>query len=375
MTNGVLDLGFYTGKLMPDGLSGDGIAAYQALAGWDYMDVAELASAAVAGFLQRKANQYGWGFAVTAERWKRYPNAGTSTRLNPTTTKSQPVYYTGEEIGHALPLINWEQAAIALTLTGSELLTMGQIESAIRNMVASWDKTFDYEFWWRKTSNVEQSHELGTSVPFVRGTGGTVDFVPPPVGAKTFTSAHDHFNASTNRETLVNSMVVDLLEHELPPGQVVLTISRADFSNWSALEDFAILIGGALQWDRGGATSGPQFAQMGTVDYAAAGVIGGFYTNYGLIAVRATDFLPTNYCTMEISYGNLNPMNSIHVCYDPRQTPGWGPNADMETARRVSYPFSAIVFPWKFGVGVNNRLNGVAGYSGGATWANPTLSI
>ena len=371
---GILDLGFYKGQLLPSGLDGAGIEAYRNIAGWDYEDIAMRVSAAVSGWLQRKVNEYGWSFSISDQRAMRYANGARAiTRQNPATTQSQPRYIGGAEIGHALPLINWEPLAIAFTDAGGELLTMYEIDSAIRNMIATLDATFDYEFWRRKLTNTEDTHELGVSAPFANGTTGSVDFRPMPVGATSFPATHTHYLANASRDTLMNNLVSTLLEHNQQRGEVFATISRADFGTWADLDDFAIMMNGVLQWDRGGMTSGPQFAMLGMVDYGAgaAGVVGGYRTNYGLIAVRASDHVPTNYVSIETSYGSLNPMNSLCVSHDPRQTPSWGPFLDLELARTIQYPYSAILVKWKTGVGVKDRVNGAAGFVG-STWANPS---
>ncbi|MCY4129592.1 MAG: hypothetical protein OXG15_10205, partial [Gammaproteobacteria bacterium] len=110
----VLDYGFYTGKLLPDGLSGAGIEAYRNIAGWDFAEIASTTSAALAGFLQRKVAEYGWSMYATSERVMRYPNAGSVNRLEIATTTSQPVYFTGDRIGHVLPLILWDVPGFSL---------------------------------------------------------------------------------------------------------------------------------------------------------------------------------------------------------------------------------------------------------------------
>jgi len=252
-----------------------------------------------------------------------------------------------------------------------------KINAAISTIVRKLRWRFEQKLLTRWFTNTENSiGSAGYDVPFVRGTGGSVDFAPPAYDGEAFTTSHDHYvgyNATTPETfaNVFNGLAETLQEHGHMAPYTAL-VSRADVATFLELTSWVKIVDPIISViDRGGATSGAQFYAPGQRDF---GHIGYYQSTYHLIEVRATNRLPTGYVGLVKSYGNLDTRNPLAVRVHPAT--GFGAFVIPETTPDDDYPVKQLDIEMEYGVGMGmDRTNGAAGYlvAGGA-WANATIS-
>ena len=379
MGQGLLDTGYY-GDLLgnPVGIDGKGLYAYMRQDNLSWEEIAAIDSAVVGGMMEELGLDYGFGMGVVGNREKVYRQGAESVVPIAATTQSRPTWYTGQEIGHALPLARF-LAGIMLTDYGGRLYTRGAIRAALMNMRDGLRATFDKRIWLRRVSPSEIVHDVGTSVPWVNGTAGSVDYRPPSVRGRTFAASHSHFLRKATLEEGINDMIKTIIEHDHPAGgRINIIVSTADIGSLITGSDyFASYQSAEVQWDRGGETGGGELRIIGEAEYGIAGEVGRWRSQYGPMAiVRATTVYPTNYATAELNYGDMNPDNAISAYYNSERQSGLGPDAIPERHATAIYPFDAIAHNWEYGVGVNMRTQGAAvRVASSGTYSAPTLNI
>ena len=96
--------------------------------------------------------------------------------------------------------------------------------------------------------------------------------------------------------------------------------------------------------------------------------------NRGVAEVRYYERIPTGYCFLSKSFGANNPNNGLALRLHPTTPVGLAPA--MEITNTLPARMKSIQLQATHGVGVNKRLNGVAGYfaSGAGAYVNPTIS-
>lgn len=365
-------------KALPTGVDGTRLAQWAFRSGRTYAQVVNDLALALGDFNAEMARNWSWLYYITEELALEYPDGGAVTPLQEITDTDDVDSVHGTTIGHMIDLI-----AYGGGIGGSkrwfrdarEAQFLSQLQTIIRR--AKW--RFEQQVLTRWLTNTENAVGTGYDVPFVRGTGGNVDFTPPAFGGEAFTSSHDHylgFNSSTQGvglDDLLNGLAETLQEHgHMPPYTAM--VSRADVATYRALTDFVQLVDTRIQIvERGGATAGAQyFAQGGGMN--EFGVFGGFQSDYGYVELRATGRIPTGYAGMTKSYGQNDARNGIAIRVHPDL--GFGAYVVPETTDDRQYPIKKVNCEFEFGVSVGqDRTNGAAGYLvAGGSWANPTIS-
>lgn len=361
-------------KALPTGVDGTRLAEWALRDGITYAELANQLALALGDANQQLIARWGWLFFLTEELMMEYENGGAVTEMPEITDIDRPQATHGTTIGHMIDLRAYGDA-----IGGSRRyfrdIRSAKLRAAISTIVRRGIWRFEKRLLTRLLTNTENAiGSAGYDVPFVRGTGGNVDFAPPAYEGEAFTTAHDHYVAiedENDRGVLLNTLAETLQEHghEAPYRAVV---ARADIANYAALTKFVELVGiTGVIIDRGAESSGNQMFRAGNWEM---GHFGDFQSDYGPVELYATARIPTLYAGMCKSYGQLDARNPLAVRVHPSQ--GFGFYVVPETTIDDDTPIKQLDVEFEFGVGVgNDRTNGAAGYIvNGATWANPTIS-
>jgi len=363
-------------KALPTGVDGTRIAQWQLRSGKTYQQWVTEAAQAVAGFNAELANRWGWLFSITEDQMMEYANGGSVTEAPEISDTDRVDAVHGDTIGHMIDLIAYGRG-----IGGSKRwfrdAREAQFDAQLRNLINQFRWRWEKKLLNRWFTNTENS--VGTSgydVPFVRGTGGNVDFAPPAYGGEAFTTSHNHYlgvdSDSYGYDGVLNQLAETLQEHGHEPPYISL-VSRANIGSYFALADFVEALGNTpiVIVDQAGLTSTNRFFSR---DVREFGVIGGFNSEYGYVELRATNRVPTGYAGMVKSYGNLDARNPLAVRVHPDV--GFGAYIVPETTPDVTYPLKQIDVEFEFGVSVGmDRTVGAAAYlSSDGTWTNPTIS-
>ena len=364
-------------KALPVGVDGARVAQWAMRDGISYGEFVNRVALALGAANQALLDKWGWLLNVTDEIMMEYPNGGSVTPMTELTDIDKHPLVHGTTIGHMLPL-NFYGEAVGGTWRYFRDVRSVQIQAAITEIVNRGIWRFEQKLLTRFFSNSEVAiGAAGYSVPFVRGTGGNVDFAPPAFDGAAFATSHDHFLAydkDTGPDTLddlLEGLAATLAEHGHVAPFTAL-VSRADTAVYQALTNFVSIVDPIINIvDRGGSTSGTSFFTRGSRDIAR---IGWYQSAVGLIELIATNRLPADYAGMTKSYGVDNPRNALAVRVHPDQ--GFGFFVVTKTSENLDWPVEQVDVGLEFGVGVGmDRTNGAAAILvNDDTWANPTIS-
>lgn len=363
-------------KALPTGVDGTRVAEWALRDGVTWGEVVNTMALALAEANQEIIDKWGWLMFLTDEIMMEYENGGSVTAMRQLTDVDRPEPTHGTTIGHMLPLDYYGEA-----IGGSRLywlnLRSAKLRASISTIVRKYRWRFEQKLLTRLFTNTENAiGSSGYDVPFVRGTGGNVDFAPPAFEGEAFTTSHDHYlgvnDDSLDADDQLNNMAETLQEHgHEPPFDAI--VARADIATYAALTKFVEIVDipGLLAIDRGGESSGNQMFQTGQ---RTMGHIGDFQSDYGLIRLHATARVPTLYAALVKSYGNLDERNSLAVRVHPDV--GFGVQVVPQTTPDDDTPIQQLDIEAYFGISVGmDRTNGVASYLvSGGTWSNPTIS-
>jgi hypothetical protein len=362
-------------KALPTGWDGTRIAEWKTREGITYQELASKMALALSSFNSELAARWAPFYFLTEELAMEYANGGSVTEAPDITDVDDPDALGGTTIGHMLPLRVYG-GAIGGTKRYFRDARVAKINADVSVNVKRLEWRFEKKLLTRMFTNTENTiGSSGYDVPFVRGTGGTVDFAPPAYGGEAFTTAHDHFlgfaTASYGFGDMLDGLAETLQEHghEAPYSAIV---SRADIASYLALTKFIEIVDPRiLMIDRAAATTGPQFFSRAQRTF---GHFGDFQSSYGLIELYASYRVPTAYAGLYKSYGNGDGRNPIAIRVHPDT--GFGAYIVPETALDNQYPIKKLNIEMEYGVGVGmDRTNGAVGYLvSGGTYANPTIS-
>jgi len=364
-------------KALPIGVDGTRVAQWAMRDGISYGEFVNRVALALGAANQALMEKWGFLLNVTDEIMMEYPNGGTIEPMTELTDIDKHPLVHGTTIGHMLPLKFYGEAVGGTWRYFRDVRSV-QIQAAVTEIVNRGIWRFEQALLTRFFSNSELAiGASGYSVPFVRGTGGNVDFAPPAYDGVTFPTTHDHFLAydiDTGPDTMddvLEGLALTLAEHgHMAPFTAI--VSRADIALFSALTNFVTIVDNTVQViDRGSGTTGSQFFARGSRDI---GRIGWYQSAVGLIELVASGRVPTGYVGMTKSYGNNNPRNALAVRVHPDQ--GFGFFIVTKTSENLDWPVEQVDVGLEFGVGVGaDRTNGAAGLLvANDTWANATIT-
>lgn len=362
---------------LPTGWDATRITQWALRDGVTYGELANILALALGDLNEQLVADWGWCFFLTEEIAMEYENGGSVTEMPEISDQGKPEPLKGTTIGHMIDLKAYGQG-----VGGSKRYfrdaRSAKVMAAISAIVSRGQWRFEkklLERWFTNTENNVGS--AGYDVPFVRGTGGNVDFAPPAYDGEAFTTSHNHYlgvdSDTLDEDDVLNNLAETLSEHGHNPPYTAL-IARADIASYRALTNWVEVVdtvnGVAVQSDQGGSTG----ARYVTAGQRPLGLAGYYQGDYGLIEVRYTARVPTGYAGMTKSYGNLNGRNGLAVRVHPQV--GFGAMIVPETTLDDDYPIKQIDVEFEFGISVgNDRTNGAAAYlDSSGSWSNPTIS-
>jgi len=327
------------------------------------------AAAAIGGVNESVMARWGGVSYMTEDSFARYRAGvgGTARKTSKKTEATQTDPVQGLLSGHMLPIQDYEDS---LQWDWQYLRDAyeAQIDADVAEVADAFRYRCEVDFLNRVMSNAERSIGSGYDLPWAIGTGVTVPFIPPPYQAYNFTTSHTHFvpNAGSDaaaRLTVLNSMIQNLREHGLS-GTLAMFVSVSDVANWAAVTGFVEINPANMQIVDSGTTVRYVTGQLEGVP---GELFGFFKTNFGIVEVRYLEIMPANYCWMTAPFGPNNVNNGIAVRVHPASPFGMVP--DVQVTSSVMPQLKGINLKATHGVGVNKRLNGVAGMVGNGTYS------
>lgn len=365
-------------RALPTGVDGTKVAEWRLREGITVAQFITLAGTAIGGVNQEFASKWGGVFSITEMDHMEYPDGAAEVELAELTDTDDPDMVSGTTLGHMVDLKVYG-GAVGGTRRYFRDSRMAQIQSTMRRIVNKSKWRFEKKLFGRFFSNTENAiGSAGYDVPFVRGTGGVVDFTPPAYGGQAFTTSHNHFlgydsGSSKTFADVLNGLAATLVEHgHTAPFEAMCSLT--DIATYAALSGFTKLVSGVVNTiSRGGETSGNQFFADGTPN-VIEGLFGYFQSNYGQINLRSFARIPTGYTGMYKSYGQLDPRNPLTVRVHPDE--GFGIQIVAVRSNNEKFPLAKLNFEFEFGMGVGeDRTNGAVGYLvSGGSYTNPTIS-
>lgn len=362
-------------KALPSGVDGTRLAEWALRDGTTYAELVNTVALALGAVNQQFITDWGGLMSLTEELFMEYEQGGSVTPMAEITDTDKPQPSHGTTIGHMLPLRAYGEA-IGGTRRFFRDIRRAKLEASIATIVRKGIWRFEQTLLTREFVNTENViGSAGYDVPFVRGSGGNIDFAPVPWNGQTFDTTHDHFlgiaSGSVTLPAQIEQMAEHLEEHGHQPPYRML-VSRADVSAYYALTNFVQIVdANVFLIDRGGVSSGSQFFQRGMREM---GHFGDYQSEWGLINLYHNARIPTGYSSLYKSYGSMDNRNPLVIRVHPAQ--GFGFFLVPETVNDPETPVKQLDVEFEFGVGVGmDRTNSVIAYrSGGGSWSNPTIS-
>lgn len=361
------------------GLDGSKILQIQLRDGRTVQQIVGEAAAAMGTVNEALANEYGGLWYVTQSFYSIYrqgEGAVTETPKKAEFVMADAV--RSDTIGHMLPMFDYEDA-LAWTPQYLKRAYTAQIIADVQLISDRWRNRVDRDLWTRALTDAEDAIDgstTGFSPGWAIGTGTNVNYIPPQYGSKVFDSTHTHYvwkdDDSADWGDLLEDMVIELRHHGIG-GRLVCFVSGDDVNEWAALTNFVELNPSGVTVVAGN-TSAPIRITQGEFEGLPGEIFGYVKTLRGLVELRYNDRIPTNYCFLTRTFGVNNPQNAIAVRIE--EGSGFGLRVVPMIKNSLNPELDTVLFEATHGIGVNDRLKGVAGYlnSGAAAWVDATVS-
>ncbi len=324
-------------------------------------------------------NKYGGIVNITESVYARYRN-GTGTRtMTPTKAEyvqNDPVH--AEQIGNMLPYQAFEDA-VGWSADYLESADRSRLVFDLEEIRDRWRNRVDYDVIKRMLSKAENRiGSGGYDVPWVSGTGGSVDYTPIQYGGNVFQDTHTHFGrinsaiSTTHTVTALNDMAKHLSEHG-HLGRKVAYVSQSDVAYYTGMASnrFAALVPGEFRVGSGNTAFG--MVAQGETTGLPGELFGYFNSDWGIVELRYHERIPATYLAMFKSYGFNNTKNPLAIRTSKK---GFGMTVVPQVNNNMMPELDHIRFKGGHGVGVNDRTNGVAWQiaTGGSSYDEPTIS-
>ena len=335
------------------------------------------AFAAVGGINQALVNRYGGLLYVTTSDTVTYAQ-GEGQR---TKTPKKVEFAVGDgvrrgETGHMLPLTDYEDV-LQWGMLWLRDAKQSNVDNDLSLVTERWQNRVEDDVWTRILTTTEEAQGAGYSVGWAIGTGVNVPYIPTPYGGTTFSSSHTHYlwqagNTSANALTLIENMVKEMRHHG-HEGRLQAFVSENDVDVYAGMSKFVALQPAGFTIVPGNGAASVQITQ-GEQTGMPGDLFGYVNTSRGVVELRYYSRIPSGYIFLTKSYGQNNPNNGLALRLHPDVPFGLTPTPIL--TRSISPEMELIQLRATHGIGVNKRLNGVAGYwaSGASAYVNPSLS-
>lgn len=310
---------------------------------------------------------YGSLISVTSEMAIEYRDGG-SGGMNERSEYTKPDARRGTTLGHMLPLKSFDRG-LGWTYDFLRKARPIQIESDIAAAMLDVEDNWQKRILTRFFSSAENLiGTAGYDVGFVCASS-TLVYTPPAFEGKSFLSTHTHFDRQTDdsagRIAALDAGAMHLKEHGIL-GPYTAIVPEVDSADFQALTNF-IKPNRGIQYVRTDST-----APNGQMAIDEMAYIGAVETKNGIVMLKTTPRLPTNYLGMFKPFGIGDQRNPLAVRYSP----DLGVGALLLRGEGFrQYPLENAVIMHEFGVGCGNRLNGYACYfAANGSYTDPTIS-
>lgn len=279
--------------------------------------------------------------------------------------------------GHMLPMGEYEDA-LGWTEQYLRDAYQSQIDSDLELISERWYLRAEGDIVARILRPTENPIGTGYDVPWAIGNSANAPYIPSARDGKPFTDAHTHFlfengvNSATAL-TLANKMMGHLREHGFR-GRLQLLVSEADVDTWAGVSKFVGLqpSGMVIIPGNGAAT---QQVITGETEGMPGELFGYLNLSRGVAELRYYEAFPAHYAFMTKSFGVNNPNNGVALRLHPSMPFGLRP--DLRIVYSTNPEIQSIALKAMHGVGVNRRLNGVAGYfnTGAVAYVDPVAEL
>ncbi len=364
---------------IPAGIDGSKVLQFSLRNGRSAQQVIAEAAAAMGAVNEDLMAMYGGLLYITPNFYSIY-RQGEGSRTE-TPKKAEFVLADAVRsgtIGHMLPLYDYEDA-LAWTPQYLKRAYPAQLTADVQLIAERFKNLVARQIWERALTDTEVSIDgstVGFSPGWAIGSGTNINYIPPQYGNNVFSSSHTHYlykdDSTADWGDLLTDMVAELRHHGIG-GRLVCFISGEDVSEWVALETFVELNPRDVMLIAGNANA-PIRAAAGEFEGMPGELIGYVKDVRGLVELRYDDRIPTNYCFLTRTYGSNNPQNALAVRIE--EDSGFGLRVTPLLKNSLNPELDMVLFEAAHGVGVNDRLKGVAGYleNGASEWVNPTFS-
>lgn len=323
-------------------------------------------------------DRYSRLFNLTEELSFFQPTGATSRSMTPKQTEyGLPRVKRTEEVGGMWPIVSYDDA-LGWTEKWLRKARRQQAINDLERIGEDFLNRVDYQMVLRMLYNTEYAIGSGYDVPWAIGTGTNVNFVPKQYLGTLFASTHSHFNAlDKDSNTFADLFELQLADHRHHGvrGRLTSWVSGDDLDEIMALEKFVELKPADLLANFGSANL-QDFMAAGEFE-GIPGELAGFYRSkrYGLSAVFEHERFPQGYVFTAQPGSPGSATNPLALRVD-EDGPGFGLSLRPIVTRDMPARFETLWVETEFGVGVNDRLGGVAGQlvSGASTWSNPNIT-
>lgn len=375
-------------NVIPTGVDAGYIYRFSMQRGMNPTDVLSMAAVVIGEANQYAAAQYGGLFYLTERLYATYAQGTGTRRMTPLASEfSQPPGSTNENIGHMMFIrmyadkTEWSRKRLQHAMPED-------LRADVEMKKTAWYDRVDFDIFsalFRKSEIAVGT--VGKSVPWVNGTDGSVDYLPPQWRSKVHAASHSHFIritaalSSANAVSTIETMAEHLAHHGHTGNKLcyvgdnvadaLLTSTDKKVANFIN-PDFIVLSGNA---------AAPVSYQPGQIEGVPGEIVCYVQTKNGLVEVRKHDRVPVllpdgstaaGHLWMGKTYGNQDMRNPLAIRVQPDM--GFGLMMNPQVDKSVNPSLESILFEAEHGVNVNDRTNGVAAQiaSGGATYEEPT---
>lgn len=357
---------------VPTGVDGAEILRFQMQDGRTAEEVVAEA-AAIIGVVNEEVEQTFGGLYYRTETQFGMTTQGGASGMTP--RKSEFKRADGvrtEQIGSMLPLWDYEDG-VEWTPLYLRRAYRSQITGDLQQIADRWRNRINRDIWKRALTNTENAiGSAGYDVPWAIGDSVSVPYVPPSYGSLDFDATHTHFVADNDFNDAINAAMLQLRHHG-HSGRLSVYINPDDADEATAFTDEGYFIKYVPAGITINAVSGAAMAiAQGELQGMPGEIIGLWDAGInGYAEIRTHYGVPAGYGFATKSYGVNNPRNGLAVREEPAI--GFGLRVMPQVTRDINPELDFILFEATHGVGVNERLNGVAFRHSSDSWENPSF--
>ena len=301
--------------------------------------------------------------SITTDAALEY-RVGVSNGFQDHTEYSVPDQKRGKTTGHMLPLKPYDRG-MGWTWDFLRQARRVQLDADVASAMEDLRNIWAQKILTRFFKSDYDAVGSGRSMPLADGGTADATYVPThmPDRGGTFLYTHDHVTEHNGiTQAFLETEAENLWEHG-HNAPFDLLVAEADISSWTNTTNVTGYVPRASALVRYGLTA--DLANVGE-DY-----IGAVDTNYGACRLRATGRLPTTYWGLYKSYGNLDQRNPLRVRYNP----AFGIGCVLLAGDNIrTYPFEKAILFMEFGVGVTDRVGGIACMNTAGSFSTPTIA-